>query len=102
MIPGDHQRTNPGASRARHCVARFGPRRVDHANQPGEDQILLDAVVRAPALRGERIAGQPSGGHAKRPQRLIGKRVVVTHDLRPAFGRQRAPLGSHELAAAAA
>ena len=89
-------------SRSGHRVPGLGPRRVDHANQAREHQVLFDAVVRAPAVSGERIPGQPSGGDPEGPQCLAGQPVVGLQDLCPALGRQRAPLGAHELAAAAA
>jgi hypothetical protein len=56
VITSDHERTNAGASRSRNRFSGFGPRRVDHADQPGEHQVLFDAFVRAISMRRERIA----------------------------------------------
>jgi hypothetical protein len=55
MIASDHKGTNPGASRPRHRFPRFGPRRVDHADQHGEREVLFNAFVPAIGKRRERI-----------------------------------------------
>jgi hypothetical protein len=56
VIASDHERTNPGASRSRNRFSGLGPRRVDHADQPGEHQVLFDAFVRAIGVRRKRIS----------------------------------------------
>ena len=56
VIARDHERTNSGESRPRNRVPGFGPRRVDHPNQPGEHQVPFDAFVGMISMRRERIA----------------------------------------------
>jgi hypothetical protein len=55
-IASDHERTNPGPPRSRNRFSSFGARRVDHADQPREHQVLFDAFVRARGMRGQDIA----------------------------------------------
>jgi hypothetical protein len=56
VIASDHKRTNPGASRSRNRFSGFGPRRVDHADQPGEHQVVLHAFIRATSVCRKRVA----------------------------------------------
>jgi hypothetical protein len=45
MIPGDHDGADSGLPGAGHCGLGLRARRVDHADQSGEDHFALDAFV---------------------------------------------------------
>ena len=66
MIAGDHQWADAGALRAGDRVARLLARGVDHANQPGENEILLEVL--AGLRRG--IFRQVPRGDTERPECL--------------------------------
>ena len=87
----------PARLRACDGVPGFGARRIDHADQPGEHQVLFDTLVRMRGVLGKGVAGQPSAGDAERAQRLAGERFVRLQDLCAARRRQRPPLLADEL-----
>ena len=97
MIARDHHRADAGALRASHRVARFGTGRIDHANQPFEDEVLLELIVRLC----RRSFRQPSRGDAERPKRLAGQRFVGAQDLGAAVRGQRPAVVVHGLEGAA-
>ena len=70
MIPGDHQWSNPSGFGFCDGILRLLPRRIDHANQPGEDEVLFHARVRSGRVRGEHVGRHPKGRYTKRAQRL--------------------------------
>ena len=45
MIAGDHHGPYPGTFRARHRLSGLVARRIDHADQPREHQVVLDPLV---------------------------------------------------------
>ena len=63
MIAGDHDRADAGAFRARDGLLRLVARRIDHADQPSEDEVLLDALVELLVL--ERVRRQRAEGDAR-------------------------------------
>ena len=80
----------PARLRPRHGVLRFGARRIDHADQPGEHQVLFDALVRRAACSASASSGSQRAGDAERAQRLTGERFVDLQDLRAARGASAA------------
>ena len=98
VIAGDHDRPDPGALRARDRFSGLVPRRVDHADQPEEDQIALHLGVDCLGLGipRERAKGDPEG-----TQRLAGKRLVALPDRGAALLGQRRRLLTHQLVRAA-
>ena len=47
VIAGDHERANSRSLRPRHRVPRLVARRVDHPDDPGQHEVLLDASSRS-------------------------------------------------------
>jgi hypothetical protein len=99
MIARDHDWPDAGALGARHCRLRFGARRVDHADQPQEHEILLDLLVEI--LMPEVILRERAEGDAERPQGLLGEVVVGVQNGGPARGRERPRLLADEFMRAA-
>ena len=100
VIAGNHQRADAGAFGPGHGVLRLVARWVDHADQPGEHEVLFDALVRAGGVLREGVGRQPEAGDAERAQRLAGERLVHLQNLRATRGRQRSPVVAHHLEAA--
>ena len=66
----------PGAFARAHRVRRLVARRIDHADQSREDEVLLDARVDVATRRTRRHRRQPADRDAERAQRLAGQRLV--------------------------
>ncbi len=99
MITRDHDRADAGALGQRDSVLRFVARRVDHSDQPEEDEIVLDALVNLVAP--ERVLRQRSEGDTERSQRFSRQVFIATRNLRAAFGRERSRLFADKLLRAA-
>ena len=88
----------PALLRARDGVLRLRARRIDHADQPGEDEVLFDTLVRAGGVLGECVGCQPAAGDAERAQRLAGQRFVDLQNLAAArVGCERPPAVTQRL-----
>ena len=92
VIAGDHDRPDAGAPGARHRVLRLRPRRIDHADQSGEDEILFDAFV---GMRGVLAPARPSVSQRTATPSVRSaspaSASLVCRISRAALGRQRPP-----------
>src|SRR5690606_28807731 len=84
---GDHERTDAGILRARNGLRGFGARRIDHADETEEDQVLFDRLV--DSLRTERIARQQAQRDPERAHALPREIVDRLAYLLAALRRQR-------------
>src|SRR5690606_31037850 len=87
MIAGDHERTDAGGLRTRNGLCGLGARRIDHADEPEKDQVLLDRLV--DSLRTERIAWQQAQRDCERAHALACELVDRLEYLLAALRRQR-------------
>src|SRR5215203_1378224 len=74
MISRDHQRPDAGRFRAPNGLPRLRTRRVDHADQPEEHELMLELLVHS--VVGERILRPQTHGYAERAQRLLGEALI--------------------------
>ena len=90
MVAGDHHGADMRAPGGRDRGLRLGARRVDHADEAEQHEVVLDrcpaARRRAAASRGLRIEAerggrQRAGRDRERAQRLRGERVVAPGQL---------------------
>jgi hypothetical protein len=77
VVAGDHDAFQPGPVRHFHRVYHLRPRRVDHAEEPEERELLLDALGRAAC--GDLAQG--AIGDSQHPERVARQIPVVFEDL---------------------
>src|SRR5690606_36915392 len=87
MVAGDHHDADPGAVRARDRILRLAARRIDHADQAEETELVLDALVELLVLK--RLARQRPKRDAERSQCLTCESLVGLRNLGAALGRER-------------
>ena len=99
MVAGNHDGTNARLSPARDRVSGFGSRRIDDANEPGQQKIRRQSVRRACSrqLREGLACQPPAGDDSKRPECLAGEDFVRLPDGCAPFrrsGRRSSPTSS--------
>src|SRR5690606_10326825 len=100
VITRHHDGANAGTLRARDRLLRLRARRVHHPDQPEEDELVLDAIVRR-LLEVDGVHRQGAEGYGEGPKALAGERVVPGGDLGAAFGRKGPCFRADELVRAA-
>jgi len=98
MIAGDHERADAGRDARGHGGPSLVARRVDHADEPGEHELLLDV---ARDLDGRPARGRCGGVHpprqAEHPQRPCRQIGVRPENLGSSRLRERHPPASPRL-----
>jgi hypothetical protein len=95
MVPSDHDDAKASALRFRDRLDGFGPWRVDHPDDPGEDKLALDRFVLGRGLGGVERAVRD----CQRAKRVVGERVDRRMDARPTLVRQRLVARTHPVRA---
>ena len=98
MIAGDHHRADACCFRPRDGLSRLVAGRVDHADEPGEHEVVLDALVDFVVCSARRRKIPVS--NAECAQRAAGELLVRSRISAPAL-RSTAALFAHLLLRAA-
>ena len=89
VVPGDHVDADAGDVALRHGVRYLRSRRVVHAGQAGEDQLLLDPARMDGGDDRLVLGGQVPVGHREHPHARPSHPVVLRHRLVPERLRER-------------